>query len=170
MDILAFLFHLNKSHLLQNLIEEHVVDLLRSGGGRMEAFDHYIVLLNELLGHIFLIVEIQDLLWKGNAVMALTLEFSCPFLPSKSILVQQLIYRSISGQSLAHLGDLWTEIFTKMAISIIFVLFVFQTIEPVKNSALLLPFLNLGIRLRTEGIFYLLFFLQILFHCDSVFL
>ncbi len=56
MTVFAFLFHLNKAHLFENLVEEHVIDFGLSRRRDIEALNDPVVFLDKLLGHVSLIV------------------------------------------------------------------------------------------------------------------
>ena len=96
MTALAFLIDLHEPHFLQNLIKNHIVDLLFDGRRNTKSFDHSIVLFDKFLSNILLVVHIYCFIGCRNALVTLTFELPSPFLSSKGIFIKQLVYWTIS--------------------------------------------------------------------------
>lgn len=95
--------------------------------------------------------------------MVLTLYSSCFLLPSQSILIQELVNRSVSCQFFAFLVNLRLKMLNFNHVAIVFVLFVLQGIEPIENCPLFFFLFVATIGLGMESAFALFLSLQILF-------
>jgi hypothetical protein len=74
--------------------------------------------------------------------VALAFDISGFFLPSKGILVEEFIDGSVSSEPSSFLGDFGLKIFTDVAVAVIFILFIFEGVEPIENSAFFFPILS----------------------------
>ena len=155
MTAFALFIYLNEAHLFQYFIKQHIVYFFLSRRGNIEELNDSIVLLDELLGYILFIIEIQGSTWNRNALKTLTFILPVLFLSPQGVFIKKLIYRRISGQLSTHIRNLGVKVLAHFTISIKIVLFVLQGVKAIENSPLFFSIFNSTVSLRFECVFSL---------------